>query len=101
MTSWGFRGFIAVHESKFGRRTQPLDPAECWKCSTATPDLAHVVHEYVAAVLGAELERRVRAAINEHQDGADCPGLLGRCAVLNELWDLLPEQMRPIALATP
>lgn len=79
----------------------PITSEQCWKCGRPNPDLAHAVHEYVAAVLGAELERRVLAAIAEHEAAHGCarPGWASSCPDVFALWDLLPEAMQPVAIA--
>jgi hypothetical protein len=98
--TWGFRGLYATFETKFGAHVEPVG-VDCWKCLLPHPDLAHTVFEYVAAVLGAELERRIWVAVGDHEAAHGCgrPGWWPSCAVSAEFLALLPEGMQPIAVA--
>lgn len=84
-----------------GETREPISGEQCWKCDRPRPDLAHAVFEYVAAVLGAELERRVAAAVTEHQAVHGCGEVWywsHGCEVAADLTDLLPDGMRPVAI---
>jgi hypothetical protein len=77
----------------------PITSDACWKCGAVRPDLAHAVHEYVAAILGAELGRRVDQAVAEHRAAHGCPPPLMGCREVEALYDLLPDYMRPVPIA--
>lgn len=83
-----------------GETREPITGERCWKCGRPKPDLAHAVFEYIAAVLGAELQRRIDAAIAEHVTAHGCsgPGRWNDCPHTQALWDLLPDGMRPVAI---
>lgn len=98
MAALTFIGLYTRHRDWMtgGEYREPVTSERCWKCGTERPDLAHAVYEYVAAVLGEELYRRVMAAEQEHVATYGCGW---SCPDVQELWDLLPDYMRPVAIA--
>jgi len=85
-----------------GVTREPITSERCWKCDRPKPDLAHAVMEYVAAVLAAELERRVVAAVEAHIAEHGCADLpwfaAGACGEAYEIIALLPDAMLPVAI---
>jgi hypothetical protein len=93
--------YARVDDIYIGPHWVPLGNDTCWKCGQPTPDLAHMIHEYVAAVLGAELERRIwaEARAHEQQHGCGRQGWWPNCPDVRYLWALLPDWMQPVAYA--
>lgn len=73
---------------------QPLGD-RCWKCDNPKPDIAHMIFEYVAAILGAELSARVYEAEVAHVAAHGCAW---GCPEVIALIDLLPVRLQPIGL---
>jgi hypothetical protein len=80
---------------------EPITSAECWSCGRPQPDLAHTVMEHVLSLMATELERRVAAAITEHQAEHGCGDtwfVVNQCDAAGDLIDLLPDAMLPVAI---
>lgn len=94
-------GLYVLRQDYFGgRRFELITGKACWQCGRPRPDLAHTVMEHVIGRVAAVLERRVHAAIAEHEAAHGCgrPGWWSSCPDVAALWDLLPDSMLPVAI---
>lgn len=94
---WGDAGLGVFVRPWGGARPywQPLGD-HCWKCYTPKPGVAHMIFEYVAAILGAELWARVHEAEVAHTAAHGC--VWWQCPEVAALMDLLPVRLQPVAL---
>jgi len=96
------QGIYAKQWDPYGWPSMSFDPVsdvECWKCGQPNPDLSHAINEYVAAIIGHELLRRVEAEMVRHaaEHGCDA-GFWRPRECIWPLFDLIPDGLRPIAI---